>query len=58
MTEPDRKAAQDALGWLGLYNGVVDGSFRKTHARRDRGLSDEPQGAEPDGIVTPPNWPR
>jgi peptidoglycan hydrolase-like protein with peptidoglycan-binding domain len=29
MPEPDRKAAQDALGWLGLYNGVVDGAFGK-----------------------------
>src|SRR5271169_3476677 len=29
MPEPDRKAAQDALVWLGLYNGVVDGAFGK-----------------------------
>ena len=29
MSEADRKAAQDALGWLGLYNGVVDGAFGK-----------------------------
>ena len=29
MTEPDRKAVQDALGWLGFYNGVVDGAFGK-----------------------------
>jgi hypothetical protein len=29
MSEPDRKAVQDALGWLGLYNGVVDGAFGK-----------------------------
>ena len=29
MSEPDRKAAQDALGWLGFYNGVVDGAFGK-----------------------------
>ena len=27
MPEADRKAAQEALGWLGLYNGVIDGAF-------------------------------
>ena len=27
MPEPDRKAVQDALIWLGLYNGLVDGAF-------------------------------
>jgi hypothetical protein len=29
MPEADRKAVQDALGWLGLYNGAVDGAFGK-----------------------------
>jgi hypothetical protein len=29
MPEADRKAIQDALGWLGLYNGAVDGGFGK-----------------------------
>src|SRR5271170_5119640 len=29
MPEADRKAVQDALGWLGLYNGVVDGGWGK-----------------------------
>ena len=29
MPEPDRKAVQDALVWLGLYNGLVDGAFGK-----------------------------
>ena len=29
MPEPDRKAVQDALIWLGLYNGLVDGAFGK-----------------------------
>lgn len=29
MAEADRKAVQDALGWLGLYDGVVDGAFGK-----------------------------
>ena len=29
LPEADRKAAQDALVWLGLYNGVVDGGFGK-----------------------------
>ncbi len=27
MSEADRKATQEALGWLGLYNGVIDGAF-------------------------------
>jgi hypothetical protein len=27
MPEADRKATQEALGWLGLYNGVIDGAF-------------------------------
>jgi peptidoglycan hydrolase-like protein with peptidoglycan-binding domain len=29
LPEPTRKAAQDALVWLGFYNGVVDGDFGK-----------------------------
>ena len=29
MPEADRKAVQDALGWLGFYNGAVDGAFGK-----------------------------
>ena len=29
MPEADRKATQEALGWLGLYNGVVDGAYGK-----------------------------
>src|SRR5579871_4850045 len=29
LPEATRKAAQDALVWLGLYNGVVDGAFGK-----------------------------
>jgi hypothetical protein len=29
MPEADRKAVQDALVWLGFYNGVVDGAFGK-----------------------------
>ena len=29
MSEADRKAVQDALVWLGLYNGLVDGAFGK-----------------------------
>src|SRR5277367_1028360 len=27
MSETDRKATQEALGWLGFYNGVIDGAF-------------------------------
>jgi hypothetical protein len=29
MPEPDRKALQEGLGWLGFYNGVVDGAYGK-----------------------------
>ncbi len=29
MSEPDRKALQEGLGWLGFYNGVVDGAYGK-----------------------------
>jgi peptidoglycan hydrolase-like protein with peptidoglycan-binding domain len=29
MSEADRRAVQDALGWLGFYNGAVDGAFGK-----------------------------
>jgi len=29
LAEADRKAAQEALGWLGFYNGVVDGAAGK-----------------------------
>jgi len=32
LSEADRKLAQDALSWLGLYNGAVDGGFgKRTH---------------------------
>jgi peptidoglycan hydrolase-like protein with peptidoglycan-binding domain len=29
LSEGERKALQDALGWLGFYNGVVDGAYGK-----------------------------
>jgi peptidoglycan hydrolase-like protein with peptidoglycan-binding domain len=29
LSEPERRALQDALGWLGFYNGVVDGAYGK-----------------------------
>jgi len=29
LPEADRKAIQDALGWLDFYNGAVDGAFGK-----------------------------
>lgn len=29
LPPPTRKAAQDALVWLGVYNGVIDGDFGK-----------------------------
>ena len=52
LPESDRKAAQDALGWLGFYNGVVDGAGGK---RTLDALAAYQQsvGANADGIVTP-----
>jgi len=53
MPEADRKAVQDALGWLGLYNGAVDGAFGKR--TRDSILAY--QGgvdATADGVVSAP----
>ena len=40
-----RVAAQDALVWLGLYNGTSDGDFGKRTREFDRGLPDRPEGA-------------
>ena len=53
MPEADRKAVQDALGWLGLYNGAVDGAFGK----RTRNSILAYQGsvnATADGVVSAP----
>jgi hypothetical protein len=50
MPEADRKAVQDALGWLGLYNGAVDGGWGKR--TRDSILAYQSgAGASPDGVV-------
>jgi len=51
MSEPDRKSLQDGLGWLGFYNGVVDGAYGK---RTIDALAAYQQslGAAGDGIVT------
>jgi len=52
MPEADRKAVQDALGWLDFYNGTVDGAFGKRS--RDSILAyQQSVGATPDGIVSP-----
>jgi len=52
LSEADRKATQDALGWLGFYNGVVDGAYGK---RTIEALIVWQQSlpATGDGIVTP-----
>ncbi len=52
MPEADRKAVQDALGWLDFYNGAVDGAFgRRT---RDSVVAyQQSVGAAADGIVSP-----
>ncbi len=51
LPDSDRKALQEALGWLGFYNGVVDGAFGK---RTTDALAAYQQsvGAPSDGIVT------
>ncbi len=52
MPEADRKAVQDALGWLDLYNGAVDGAFGKR--TRDSVVAyQQSVGAAQDGIVSP-----
>jgi peptidoglycan hydrolase-like protein with peptidoglycan-binding domain len=51
MPEADRKAVQEALGWLGLYNGAIDGAFGKR--TRDAVLAYQTSvGAAADGTVT------
>jgi hypothetical protein len=49
--DADRKAAQDALGWLGFYNGVVDGAFGKRTVDALRAYQSS-IGAQPDGNMT------
>jgi hypothetical protein len=53
VPEIDRKAIQDALGWLGLYNGVVDGGFGKRTLDAITAYQGS-VGAPTDGVVTPP----
>jgi peptidoglycan hydrolase-like protein with peptidoglycan-binding domain len=52
MSEPDRKALQEGLGWLGFYNGVVDGAYgkRSIEALSAYQLS---LGATTDGVIAP-----
>ena len=53
MPEADRKAVQDALGWLGLYNGAVDGAFGKR--TRDSILAYQSSvKATADGVISEP----
>jgi hypothetical protein len=52
MPEADRKAVQDALGWLDLYNGAVDGAFGK-RTRDSIVAYQQSVGAPADGIVSP-----
>jgi len=51
LAEADRKTAQEALGWLGFYNGVDDGAFgkRTVEALSAYQRSLDGQG---DGIIT------
>ena len=53
LPEADRKAVQDALGWLGLYNGTVDGAWGKR--TRDSILAYQTSLSAPaDGVVAAP----
>ena len=52
LPEADRKAVQDALGWLDLYNGAVDGAFGK-RTRDSIVAYQQSVGAAEDGIVNP-----
>lgn len=53
MPDADRKATQDALGWLGLYNGAIDGTFGK-RTRNSILAFQQSVNATADGIVSPP----
>jgi len=52
LPEADRKAVQDALGWLDFYNGAVDGAFGK-RTRDSIVAYQQSVGAAEDGIVNP-----
>jgi len=52
MPEADRKAVQDALGWLDFYNGAVDGAFGK-RSRDSIVAYQQSVSAAPNGIVSP-----
>jgi hypothetical protein len=53
LPEATRKAAQDALVWLGFYNGVIDGDFGKR--TRDAIVTFQTSAkASADGALTPP----
>ena len=53
LPEATRKSAQDALVWLGFYNGVIDGDFGKR--TRDAIVAFQTSAkASADGVLTPP----
>ena len=51
LPEADRKAAQDALGWLDFYNGAVDGAFGK-RTRDSIVAYQQSVSATADGVVS------
>ena len=51
LPEPDRKAAQDALGWLGFYNGVDDGAYGKRTIDAFKAYQQK-AGETADGVLT------
>jgi len=52
LPEADRKAVQDALGWLDFYNGSLDGAFGK-RTRDSIVAYQQSVGAMADGVVSP-----
>ena len=52
LPDADRKAVQDALGWLDFYNGAIDGAFGK-RTRDSIVAYQQSVSAVANGIVTP-----
>jgi peptidoglycan hydrolase-like protein with peptidoglycan-binding domain len=52
LGEDDRKAAQEALVWLGLYNGVSDGAWGKRSGDAIAAFQKK-TGKKADGVLTP-----
>ena len=53
LADPERRAAQDALVWLGFYNGVADGAFG-VRTRDAIAAFQASLGASADGMLSRP----